>query len=112
MKPFKPYLNQPRWCGADRQKVPYNPKTGNRARPNDLTTFATFKEAKALLRSRQTITSLGLRTGDGIVAVDFDCPSPLNLGQIDLSDFGGSGRIEDGSEAVFGRGRSAVVTGD
>ncbi len=30
------------------------------------------------------------------------CPSPLNLGQIDLSDFGGSGGIEDGSEAVFG----------
>jgi|GEM_PF-6279537 len=30
------------------------------------------------------------------------CPSPLNLGQIILSDFGGSGRIEDGSEAVFG----------
>ena len=30
------------------------------------------------------------------------CPSPLNLGQIDLSNFGVSGRIEDGSEAVFG----------
>ena len=30
-----------------------------------------------------------------------DCPSPLNLGQIDLSDLGGSGGIEDGSEAVF-----------
>ena len=29
------------------------------------------------------------------------CPSPLNLGQIDLSDLGGSGRIEDGSKAVF-----------
>jgi hypothetical protein len=27
---------------------------------------------------------------------------PLNLGQVDLSDLGGSGRIEDGSEAVFG----------
>ena len=33
---------------------------------------------------------------DGVI-----CPSPLNLGQIDLSDFGGSGRIEDGSKAVF-----------
>ena len=32
----------------------------------------------------------------------FPCPSPLNLGQIDLSNFGVSGRIEDGSEAVFG----------
>jgi len=37
------------------------------------------------------------------------CPSPLNLGPIDLSDFGGSGRIEDGSEAVFGLGRSAAL---
>lgn len=27
---------------------------------------------------------------------------PLNLSQIDFSDFGGSGRIEDGLEAVFG----------
>jgi hypothetical protein len=32
---------------------------------------------------------------------DFECPSRLNLGQIDLSDFGGLGRIEDGSEAVI-----------
>ena len=32
----------------------------------------------------------------------FVCPSPLSLGQIDLSDFGGSGGIEDGTEAVFG----------
>ena len=35
-------------------------------------------------------------------AVEYWCPSPLNLGQIDLSDFGGSGGIEDGSEAIFG----------
>ena len=35
-------------------------------------------------------------------SVERICPSPLDLGQIDLSDFGGLGRIEDGSEAVFG----------
>ena len=53
-----------------------------------------------------------LERGAELTTPELTCPSPLNLGQIDLSDFGGSGRIEDGSEAVFGRGRSAVVTGD
>lgn len=42
----------------------------------------------------------------------FDCLSPLNLDQIDLGGFGVSERIEDGSEAVFLLGRSAVAAGD
>jgi hypothetical protein len=36
-----------------------------------------------------------------LLALFHGCPSPLNLGQIDLSDFGGLGRIEDGSEPVI-----------
>ena len=45
----------------------------------------------------RTISSVSLCP----ISIQEKCPSPLNLGQIDLSDFGGSGRIEDGSEAVF-----------
>jgi hypothetical protein len=61
--------------------------------------FATKKIVRSIGRRRYSNEDLFVGSSWDLAAPV--CPSPLNLGQIDLSDFGGLGRIEDGSEAVI-----------
>lgn len=66
--------NAPRWVGwryeerdGKRTKVPYDPKTGQRARSTDPGTWATYEEAK-----RAFSDQIGFVLGDGWAGVDFD----------------------------------------
>ena len=81
-----------RWCvwkyeqregRAKPTKVPYDPRTGERAKSNDPSTFGTFQEAAAALW-RGGYDGLGVGVFDGLCAVDIDhcitedgIPSPL-----------------------------------
>ncbi|MEG0875025.1 MAG: AAA family ATPase [Clostridiales bacterium] len=58
----------PYWC-VRKDKVPYNPKTGNMAKPNDPKTFGTYEEAAAVVEKYH---GFGVSLGEGLSAVDID----------------------------------------
>lgn len=67
--------------------------------------FARIRDLRALLETWDTplpLTANRFKQVSNLKENLRHCPSPLNLSQIDLSDLGGSGGIEDGSKAVFG----------
>ena len=65
--------------------------------------FARIRDLRALLETWDTplpLTANRFKQVSNLKENLRHCPSPLNLSQIDLSDLGGSGGIEDGSEVA------------
>ena len=58
----------PFWC-VRKNKIPYNPQTGQKAKPNQAATFGTYKEACAVV---DQYDGLGVLVKDGLSAVDID----------------------------------------
>lgn len=58
----------PYWC-VRKGKVPYNPRTGKMAKPNDCTTFTIYEEAAAVV---EKYDGFGVSLRDGLSAVDID----------------------------------------
>ena len=63
------------YCDRDgkRTKIPYDPRTGGKARSNDATTFSSFRVAKAALERRPGgYSGLGIGMFGDLVGVDID----------------------------------------
>ena len=63
------------WKREDGRKIPYNVRTGARARSTDITDFAPYEEAEKVQRFYD---GLGIGVFNGICAIDIDhCYDPL-----------------------------------
>jgi hypothetical protein len=56
------------WC-VRKEKVPYNPKTGQKAKPNDPSTFGSYEEAAKVV---EKYDGFGVCLCEGLSAVDID----------------------------------------
>lgn len=64
----KEIKQHPYWC-VHRKKVPFNPKTGQNAKPNNPGTFGTYEEAAAVV---EKYDGFGVCLCEGLSAVDID----------------------------------------
>lgn len=53
-------------------KIPYDPRTGSKARSNDPSTFSSLEHAAEALRRRSDYTGLGVGMFGELVGVDID----------------------------------------
>ncbi len=78
-KPLMELWDERRWVNHQK-KIPYNPRTGSKARSNDPNTCVYFKEAAAALNEFEGVEYL---LGNGVCAIDLDhCINP-ETGKID-----------------------------
>lgn len=65
-----------RWVCFDATKCPIDPATGQKARPNDPTTWGTLEAAQAAV-GRYGLRGVGVLLGDGLCGIDIDhCRDP------------------------------------